>query len=465
MKINDLLIKIDKLNEEIDKEHQKALKRKLIIADEIKNLEDERKKAGFKGDFFSVEKYNLEIKRLNQKMNENHSYKLKQEINSLKIEITNIIIDYYKSGKSIIEIFEIENVSQDIQNKWIKSSNFGKFTGYLFVDFIKKGNENNWKYYNPITEVNLESRKLSILESKLESYGEILFVFDGNLAKQSKNRDLQLNNPDSNNLNVIRSSSKKNSKNNKSNTKKKLKLSKPKKNISGTKKKPESKNNLNKPPKPKSRLSNLVNKKLDVNHEYKENYAIILDYLPRGYLNSTMTKFGGKPIAQAIGIDKFTFLELAPKNGIFLEIGEVVYIGKGKRDKIYRVLGTINLESLTRDSILELDDALDEIVEAHEQRYVHYFNTAGSISLKLHGLGLLPGINGRMVENILKQRERKKFKSFEDIKERVPLVKNPQKNVVNKIKEELKLIPQKKKHRIRIFTPIPKDTKKKKKRR
>ena len=33
-------------------------------------------------------------------------------------------------------------------------------------------------------------------------------------------------------------------------------------------------------------------------------------------------------------------------------------------------------------------------------------------------------------------------------------------NVADKVKEELKLIPQKKKHKIRIFTPIPRNTKK-----
>ena len=47
-----------------------------------------------------------------------------------------------------------------------------------------------------------------------------------------------------------------------------------------------------------------------------------------------MSKFVGKPVAQAIGTDQFTLLELAPKHGIDLEIQETVYIGKGTRDKI-----------------------------------------------------------------------------------------------------------------------------------
>ena len=48
----------------------------------------------------------------------------------------------------------------------------------------------------------------------------------------------------------------------------------------------------------------------------KEEYAVVLDYLSRGYVKSDMSKFGGKPIAQAIGTDYFTLLELAPKKGV-----------------------------------------------------------------------------------------------------------------------------------------------------
>ena len=50
----------------------------------------------------------------------------------------------------------------------------------------------------------------------------------------------------------------------------------------------------------------------------KEENAVVLDYLSRGYVKSDMSKFGGKPIAQAIGTEQFTLLELAPKNGVDL---------------------------------------------------------------------------------------------------------------------------------------------------
>ena len=64
----------------------------------------------------------------------------------------------------------------------------------------------------------------------------------------------------------------------------------------------------------------------------KEEEAIILDYLPYGYpLDNKMT-----PLAQALGKKFLTLLQLIPRRGIKLEINEEVYIGEGKRDKIYR---------------------------------------------------------------------------------------------------------------------------------
>ena len=75
----------------------------------------------------------------------------------------------------------------------------------------------------------------------------------------------------------------------------------------------------------------------------KEEHAIILDYLPYGYpLEKKMIS-----IAQAIGTKKFTLLQLIPRRGIKLEVDEEVYIGDGKRDKIYYILGKLQENRLT----------------------------------------------------------------------------------------------------------------------
>ncbi len=169
----------------------------------------------------------------------------------------------------------------------------------------------------------------------------------------------------------------------------------------------------------------------------KEENAVILDYLSRGYVKSDMSKFGGKPIAQAIGTEQFTLLELAPKNGVDLEIQDTVYIGKGKRDKIYRVLGKLDFENLTATSRIELEYAIRDIVEANEDKFVEFFNTADSVSTRLHSLELIPGIGKKYMWDIIKAREEKPFESFEDITKRLPTLTDPAGMIVNRVKQEL----------------------------
>ena len=192
----------------------------------------------------------------------------------------------------------------------------------------------------------------------------------------------------------------------------------------------------------------------------KEQYAVVLDYLSRGYVKSDMSKFGGKPIAQAIGTEQFTLLELAPKNGVDLEIQDTVYIGKGKRDKIYRVLGKLDFENLTATSRIELDYAIRDIVEAHEEKFVNFFNTTGSVSTRLHSLELIPGIGKKYMWEIINAREEKPFESFEDITERIPTLTDPAGMIVNRVKQELDTNTIRRgKNKYYIFTQAPRKPK------
>ena len=187
----------------------------------------------------------------------------------------------------------------------------------------------------------------------------------------------------------------------------------------------------------------------------KEENAVVLDYLSRGYVKSDMSKFGGKPIAQAIGTEKFTLLELAPKNGVDLEIQDTVYIGKGKRDKIYRVLGKLDYENLTATSRIELDYAIRDIVEANEDKFVEFFNTADSVSTRMHSLELIPGIGKKYMWDIIKARE-KPIESFKDISERLPTLADPAGMIVNRVKQELDTTkPKRGKNKYYLFTQPP----------
>ena len=197
----------------------------------------------------------------------------------------------------------------------------------------------------------------------------------------------------------------------------------------------------------------------------KEENAVVLDYLSRGYVKSDMSKFGGKPIAQAIGTEQFTLLELAPKNGVDLEIQDNVYIGKGKRDKIYRVLGKLDFENLTATSRIELEYAIKDIVKSREEEFVEFFNTAGPVNTRLHKLELIPGIGKKYMWEIIEERKKKEFESFEDLSQRVPALSDPVGMITNRVKQELDTTTVKKgKQKYYLFTPIPRNAQNRNKR-
>jgi putative nucleotide binding protein len=165
----------------------------------------------------------------------------------------------------------------------------------------------------------------------------------------------------------------------------------------------------------------------------KEEYAIVLDYLPYGYPLEGKTV----PVAQAIGLKNLTLLQLVPRKGISLEPKEKVYIGEGKRDKIYYILGRLPREKLTENSKMHIEDFVKVIVDEREKKFVEFFNTADAINTRVHQLELLPGFGKKHTTEILKARDEKKFESFGDIKKRLPSLPDPKKAVEKRIMHEL----------------------------
>lgn len=165
----------------------------------------------------------------------------------------------------------------------------------------------------------------------------------------------------------------------------------------------------------------------------KEEQAIVLDYLPNGYpLERKMM-----PIAQAIGEKNLILLELVPRRGVALEIGEKVYIGDGKRDKIYYILGRLQKEKITEATKEQLAIFVEKVVKENEKRYIEFFNKAEAINKRVHQLGLLPGLGKKYTKEILEQRKEKDFESFEDMKKRIPNLPFPEKTIEKRILQEL----------------------------
>ena len=165
----------------------------------------------------------------------------------------------------------------------------------------------------------------------------------------------------------------------------------------------------------------------------KEEYAIILEYLPNGYpLEKKMM-----PIAQAIGEINLTLLELVPRRGESIEIGERVYIGEGKREKIYYILGRLHREKLTEAAKKQLQEFISKIVKEREKRFIEFFNKAEAINKRIHQIELLPGFGKKHMQEILKHRKEKEYESLSEMKKRIQNLPDPERAIEKRILSEL----------------------------
>ncbi|MBR9703999.1 DUF655 domain-containing protein [Candidatus Pacearchaeota archaeon] len=165
----------------------------------------------------------------------------------------------------------------------------------------------------------------------------------------------------------------------------------------------------------------------------KEEHAIILDYLPYGYpLEKKMM-----PIAQAIGVKNFTLLQLIPRRGIKLDINEKVYIGEGKRDKIYYILGRLPDNKLTQVAKDQLGTFVIKEIEGNEKKFIDFFNSAEAINTRMHQFELLPGFGKKHTDAIIKERDNKPFDDLEDLKRRVSNLPDPKKAIERRFVEEI----------------------------
>ena len=169
----------------------------------------------------------------------------------------------------------------------------------------------------------------------------------------------------------------------------------------------------------------------------KEESVVVLDFLPHGYPFDTRPSHKKSPIVQAIGKSRFVLLELVPKKDVFLQPYEEVYIGEGKRDKIHHIIGKLPLNKLTATAKTELEFVVKDLVKKNEPRFIQFFNTAKSLTTRMHQLELIPGLGKKHMWEILEKRDEKLFESFKDIKERVKLMPDPEKAILKRILNEI----------------------------
>lgn len=168
-----------------------------------------------------------------------------------------------------------------------------------------------------------------------------------------------------------------------------------------------------------------------------ETHAYILDHLPNG--RQTPHGFHREAVALGLGATELKLLELIPRPGAAIAIGQSVPLGGAPGSPpspIDHVRRRIAYDELTSTGRTELTAALEKIVRADEPRYLRFFNEAPSVSRRFHLLELLPGIGKKTMQSILDERRRAPFASFADLETRLHL-KAPERLIVGRIEQEL----------------------------
>ncbi|ALU11409.1 RNA-binding protein [Ignicoccus islandicus DSM 13165] len=161
----------------------------------------------------------------------------------------------------------------------------------------------------------------------------------------------------------------------------------------------------------------------------------VLDFMPQGNPLDHHAEHRSRPFAQALDETKLKLIEFGVKEGSSLKIGERVSFRPLDERIIPRVY-LIKYEDLSTVAQENLPEVLRNFVKDNEKLFVTFLNVASPITLKFHALELLPHIGKKTLKQILEERERKPFESFEDFEKRTGY-KDIVEGIVERILKEL----------------------------
>ncbi|HUS78279.1 MAG TPA: DUF655 domain-containing protein [Patescibacteria group bacterium] len=167
-----------------------------------------------------------------------------------------------------------------------------------------------------------------------------------------------------------------------------------------------------------------------------EEYAYVLDDLPHGRPGTQRSSYHGNPIIQIVGETYFTLLEAVPRGDMPYNIRERIYVGKKGRTVVEHILGRINYSDLTSSAKAELPLVAETIIRSDVPKFITFFNESQPVTPRMHSMELVPGIGKRLMWQILDQRERVPFDSFEDLQNRVNIT-DPAKLLARRVLKEL----------------------------
>ena len=173
-----------------------------------------------------------------------------------------------------------------------------------------------------------------------------------------------------------------------------------------------------------------------------ESFAYVLDYLPTG--RSTERGFHREPVALGLGEGELKLLEILPRPGIGLTLGERIPLlpVEGRAPPIDHVRRRLAYEELSSTARTELPGVLERLVLRDEPRFLRFLNEAPAVSRRFHLLELLPGIGKKTMQAIVDERRRQPFASFQEVSERLHLT-HPERLIAARIEQELSGAPDK----------------------
>lgn len=162
---------------------------------------------------------------------------------------------------------------------------------------------------------------------------------------------------------------------------------------------------------------------------------IVLDYLPNGHPLDPRPLHLREPLIQGIVKETLVLLEVVPAQGTIPKVQTEIDLQDEKQIK--RVKGRISYQSLTHGAKVELEYALTKLVDEQEKLFVEFFNKATPVTTRLHSLELIPGIGKKHMWDIINERKKSPFESFENLKKRIRLLPDPKKGIVQRLSSEL----------------------------
>lgn len=162
--------------------------------------------------------------------------------------------------------------------------------------------------------------------------------------------------------------------------------------------------------------------------------VVLLDVLPNGLPDDNRPAHQKSPVAYGLGTDAFQLYKLTFVESTDASVTDRIGLD-GPSVGRYR---EVEFDDLTRNAAAEIEYAVADIVDADERRFVDFYTEAEPITLRLHRLNLLPGIGKKLRNNLLDERKRGPFETFEEVSDRVSGLHRPREVIAERVVEEIR---------------------------